>query len=123
MQIRAFVILTSLGLPDLNMKEKNEVNSGVSSKKRSSCKWPIDTRMIIYLFSCRINLISTTKVKFAFSLFLKVRVFGTRKWKRHSDSVVFTLYILFSLEKLYPRGTGEREGTRPKLEYEQLFTI
>ena len=51
-QIRAFVILTSLGLPDLNMKEKNEVNSGLSGKKRSSCKWPIDTRMIIYLFSC-----------------------------------------------------------------------
>ena len=40
-QIRAFVIQTSLGLHNLNMKGKNEKDSGRSSKMTPSCKWPI----------------------------------------------------------------------------------
>ena len=36
-QIRAFVVLTSLGLPNLNMKRKNERNSGRSSKRTRIC--------------------------------------------------------------------------------------
>ena len=41
LQIRAFVIQISLGLPNLKMKEKKDMNSGLSSNKTSSCKWHI----------------------------------------------------------------------------------
>ena len=34
MQVKAFVIKTLLGLPNLNRKEKNEMNSGLSSKNK-----------------------------------------------------------------------------------------
>ena len=40
-QIRAFVILTSLGLPSFKYEKKNEKNSGRSSNKTPSRKWPI----------------------------------------------------------------------------------
>ena len=39
--IRAFVIQTSLGLENLNMKVKTKKDSGRSSKITPSCKWPI----------------------------------------------------------------------------------
>ena len=32
---------TSLGLPNLNMKKKKDMNSGLGGNKTSSCKWPI----------------------------------------------------------------------------------
>ena len=35
------VTKTSLGLPNLKMKGKNDMNSSLSSKKTLSCKWPI----------------------------------------------------------------------------------
>ena len=38
-QIRAFVIQTSLGLQNLNIKGKNEKDYGRSSKMTPSCKW------------------------------------------------------------------------------------
>ena len=38
-QIKAFVIQTSLRSPNLNMK--NEKDSGRSGKMTPSCKWPI----------------------------------------------------------------------------------
>ena len=40
-QIKAFVIQTSLGLPNLNRKEKNEMNSGLSSKRRHRANGPL----------------------------------------------------------------------------------
>ena len=40
-QFRGFIIETSLGLPNLNVKEKKQKNSGRSSKMTSSCNWPI----------------------------------------------------------------------------------
>ena len=39
-QIRAFVISTSLGLANLNSKQKRN-DSGLGSKKMSSWEWPI----------------------------------------------------------------------------------
>ena len=43
-QIRAFVIEISLGLPNIYniiYERKNEKDSGRSSKMTSSCKWPM----------------------------------------------------------------------------------
>ena len=40
-EIRAFVFENALGIPNQNMKGKNEKDSGLSSKMTRSSKWPI----------------------------------------------------------------------------------
>ena len=49
-QITAFVNEISLGLPNLNYEEKNETDSGRSSKMTPSCKWPIAFAVTIQIF-------------------------------------------------------------------------